>query len=916
MSEVGEFVASLRDVNHRYGTAVALDGVTLDVPSNRMVGIIGPDGVGKSTMLALIAGVRKIQAGKVVVLGGDIGDARFRRLASFRVAYLPQGLGKNLYPTLSIFENIDFFGRLFGQSREEREWRIRDLFDSTDLTPFRDRPAGKLSGGMKQKLGLCCSLIHDPDLLILDEPTTGVDPLARRQFWELIDRIRVRRPTMSVMVATAYMDEAERFDWLVAMNAGEVLATGTPDELKSSTNQPTLEKAFIQLLPEETRRGHKEPEIAPWQSTGGTPAIEAEGLTQRFGAFTAVDHVSFRIERGEIFGFLGSNGCGKTTTMKMLTGLLPPTDGTALLFGKPVKGGDVESRRHVGFMSQAFSLYTELTVRQNLELHARLFDLPKETSPQRIEELLDVFGLRTTADVLAESLPMGIRQRLSLAVAVIHEPEMLILDEPTSGVDPVARDGFWELLIKLSRENGVTIFLSTHFMNEAARCDRMSMMHAGKVLAQGPPAKLVEERKAASLEDAFIGYLEEAAQKPMVSAEAATLAAPEAETHTEHAPDTSGRFSLGRVWAFARRETVELLRDPIRIAFALLGPVLLMIVFGYGISLDVDHLPFAVLDFDNSPSSRAYVDAFRGSYYFVEQTPLTSYDNLDYRLRDGDLRFALEIPSGFERDLLRGRKPEVVSYIDAAIPFRAELTRNYVQKVNLQYSTDLRQKRGLPTSVAGQPVAFNVRLLYNQAFKSVYAMVPADIMLLLILIPCMLTALAVVREKELGSIANFYSAPATRFEFLIGKQMPYLAVSFIQFASLVLIALFVFQVPMKGSWLTLISGGALYLVASVGFGLLISVFAPTQTAAIFAAAIITILPAIQFSGMYAPVSSLTGGARLLSRLFPSTYFQAISVGTFTKALGFAALWRNFVAITITALLYFSVSVSLLQKQER
>jgi ribosome-dependent ATPase len=915
MSEVGEFVASLNDVNHRYGDAVALDSVTLNIPSNRMVGIIGPDGVGKSTMLALIAGVRKIQAGRVVVLGGDIGDARFRRLASFRVAYLPQGLGKNLYPTLSIFENIDFFGRLFGQAREEREWRIKELFDSTDLTPFRDRPAGKLSGGMKQKLGLCCSLIHDPDLLILDEPTTGVDPLARRQFWELIDRIRVRRPTMSVMVATAYMDEAERFDWLVAMNAGKVLATGAPDELKSSTDQPTLEKAFIQLLPEETRRGHKEPEITPWQLSGGTPAIEAEGLTQRFGTFTAVDHVSFRIERGEIFGFLGSNGCGKTTTMKMLTGLLPPTEGTALLFGKPVKGGDVESRRHVGFMSQAFSLYTELTVRQNLELHARLFDLPKETSPKRIEELLDVFGLRSSADVLAESLPMGIRQRLSLAVAVIHEPEMLILDEPTSGVDPVARDGFWELLIKLSRENGVTIFLSTHFMNEAARCDRMSMMHAGKVLAQGPPAKLVEERKSASLEDAFIGYLEEAAKKPMVSSDAPAATVQTVETHAEHAPDTSGRFSLGRVWAFARRETVELLRDPIRIAFALLGPILLMVVFGYGISLDVDHLPFAVLDFDNSPSSRAYVDTFRGSYYFVEQRPLTSYDDLNYRLRDGELRFALEIPSGFERDLLRGRKPEIVSFIDAAIPFRAELTRNYVQTANLQYSKYLREKRGLPTALP-QPVDFNVRLLYNQAFKSVYAMVPADIMLLLILIPCMLTALAVVREKELGSIANFYSAPATRFEFLIGKQMPYLAVSFIQFASLVIVALLVFQVPMKGSWATLISGGALYLVASVGFGLLISVFAPTQTAAIFAAAIITILPAIQFSGMYAPVSSLTGGARVLSRLFPSTYFQAISVGTFTKAIGFTALWRNFVAIAITAILYFSVSVTLLQKQER
>ncbi len=290
-------VASVKKVTQRYGKATALDEITLDFPSQKMIGLIGPDGVGKSTLLGIIAGVRKLQAGKVDVLGGNISDARFRNSVSARIAYLPQGLGKNLYPTLSIFENVDFFGRLFGQSREEREWRIKELLASTDLTPFRDRPAGKLSGGMKQKLGLCCSLIHDPDLLILDEPTTGVDPLARRQFWELIDRIRARRSGMSVMVATAYMDEAERFDWLVAMNAGKVLATGTSDELKRETNEKTLEQAFIRLLPEESRRGHKEPVITPRQSSGGPPAIEAHGLTQRFGSFTAVDHVNFSIEQ-------------------------------------------------------------------------------------------------------------------------------------------------------------------------------------------------------------------------------------------------------------------------------------------------------------------------------------------------------------------------------------------------------------------------------------------------------------------------------------------------------------------------------------------------------------------------------------------------------------------------------------------
>jgi ribosome-dependent ATPase len=910
----GELVVRLDDVSHRYGKAIALDHVQLSVPGHKMIGLIGPDGVGKSTLLGIVAGVRKIQSGRALVLGGDMADAHFRDVVASRIAYLPQGLGKNLYPTLSIAENVDFFGRLFGQSSEEREWRMADLLASTDLTAFRDRPAGKLSGGMKQKLGLCCSLIHDPDLLILDEPTTGVDPLARRQFWELIARIRVRRPSMSVMVATAYMDEAEGFDWLVAMNAGKVLATGTPEELRHGTGESTLERAFIRLLPEEARRGHKEPEITPWRPSEGPPVIQAEGLTQRFGSFTAVDHVSFRIERGEIFGFLGSNGCGKTTTMKMLTGLLPPTEGTAQLFGKPVKGGDTDSRRHVGFMTQAFSLYTELTVRQNMMLHARLFDLPEPQGSQRVAALMKTFGLEGVADTLTESLPLGIRQRLSLAVAVIHEPEILILDEPTSGVDPVARDGFWEQLIRLSREEGVTIFLSTHFMNEAERCDRMSMMHAGKVLAQGPPAQLVAERKAPNLEAAFIGYLEEAAGKTATTASAdAVPEAPQATAPAGHGAEKAGKFTLGRTWAFARREAVELRHDTVRLAFAILGPVILMVALGYGISLDVDHLPFAVLDFDGTPASRLYADSFRGSYYYVEESPLYSHNELDQRLRNGELRFALEIPPGYARDLQRNGQPTVNAYIDAAMPFRAETTRGYIESTHSKYQEDLRKSEGLPA--VPTPVNFEARALFNQDFKSIYAMVPGDIMLLLMLIPSMLTALAVVREKELGSIANFYAAPATRLEFLIGKQAPYFTVALIQFIALAILAVFVFQVPLKGSVLALTVGAILYVLCSTGFGLLLSVFTSTQTAAIFAAAIIAILPAVQFSGMFVPVSSLTGGAWLGGKIFPTTYFQAISVGTFTKALGFGSLWLNMVALMVIAAIYFAISSALLRKQE-
>src|SRR5690606_20247527 len=264
------------------------------------------------------------------------------------IAYMPQGLGKNLYPTLSVEENLQFFGRLFGHGEAERRRRIDDLTRSTGLYPFLARPAGKLSGGMKQKLGLCCALIHDPDLLILDEPTTGVDPLARAQFWDLINRIRSERSSMSVIVATAYMDEAERFDWLVAMDAGRVLATGTPEELHRRTGTDSLEAAFLTLLPEEKTRAHQAVTIPPLEvDKHAEVAIEARDLTMRFGDFVAVDHVNFKIRRGEIFGFLGSNGCGKSTTMKMLTGLLPASEGKAWLFGKEIDPNDIAMRRRV-----------------------------------------------------------------------------------------------------------------------------------------------------------------------------------------------------------------------------------------------------------------------------------------------------------------------------------------------------------------------------------------------------------------------------------------------------------------------------------------------------------------------------------------------------------------------------------------
>ena len=608
----GGFFTRLKAVGLSYGKTWALDDITLDIPTGVMIGLIGPDGVGKSSLLALIAGARAIQTGRVEVFGGDMADVAHRTLTCPRIAYMPQGLGKNLYPTLSVFENVDFFGRLFGQDKQERAQRIGALLQSTGLAPFADRPAGKLSGGMKQKLGLCCALIHDPDLLILDEPTTGVDPLSRRQFWELIDRIRGNRAGMSVIVATAYMEEAARFDWLVAMNAGRVLATGAPADLLRQTGAATLDAAFIALLPEEERQGYSEVVIPPRSANlDGEVAIEAEHLTMRFGDFTAVDDVSFRIGRGEIFGFLGSNGCGKTTTMKMLTGLLPASEGRARLFGHEVDPNDMAVRRRVGYMSQAFSLYSELTVHQNLDLHARLFSIPAADVPARIEALAQRFDLTAIMDELPDNLPLGIRQRLSLAVALIHSPDILILDEPTSGVDPVARDNFWQILSDLSRKDNVTIFVSTHFMNEAERCDRISLMHAGKVLITDTPAAIVKKRSAASLEEAFIAYLEDAIGKTDTLASISAPASPLA-SEASHAGGASAVarnqmkrfFDFRRLFAYTRREALELRRDPVRATLATVGSLILMFVVGYGINLDIENLSFAALDRDDTTISR------------------------------------------------------------------------------------------------------------------------------------------------------------------------------------------------------------------------------------------------------------------------------------------------------------------------
>jgi ribosome-dependent ATPase len=589
----------------------------------------------------------------------------------------------------------------------------------------------------------------------------------------------------------------------------------------------------------------------------------------------------------------------------MLTGLLPATEGESFVFGRPVAPDAVESRARLGYMSQSFSLYVELSVRQNLELHGRLFGLAEPRLGERIAELIDRFDLADARDPLAGALPLGVRQRLSLAVAVIHEPELLILDEPTSGVDPMARDRFWELLGDLSRQRRVTIFVSTHFLNEGARCDRIALMNEGRVLACDAPAALVAAQGVATLEEAFVAYIR--ADAPGTAIEAAPAATP------PPAAVRSGvrRFDARRLFAYAWREWIELRRDPIRLAMCFYAPIVLLVVLGYGVSLDVDRLPWAALDRDRTPESRSHLEHYAASRYFEEHGALASEAELERRLVSGELSVAIEVPAGFGRALVAGDRPEVGVWIDGAMPFRAETARGYLAGIEESWVRGFAAPRGAAPADAAE---ITTRFRYNQDLRSVDSIVPGVLALVLVVVPTMLMAVAVVREKELGSITNFHATPVRRIEFLLGKQGPYVAVSLVSFVTLTIVTLALFRVPLKGSFAAVAFGAALYVWATTGLGLLVSAFTRTQIAAIVAATVLTTLPTVQFSGLIAPVSSLTGAAAVMGRGFPASWFNRISVGVFTKALAAADLWEAYAALAAFGFALTAASLLFLRKQ--
>lgn len=468
----------IENVKKKYGVVTALDGVSLRVRRGEIFGLIGPDGAGKTTLFRILTTLLHADSGTAMVAGYDV-ERQYKEIRR-RVGYMPGRF--SLYQDLTVEENLHFFATVFGTSIRENYDLVRDIY--SQIEPFRTRRAGALSGGMKQKLALSCALIHKPEVLFLDEPTTGVDPVSRRELWDMLRRFR--NQGITIVVSTPIVDEARQCDRIAFIHHGQVHGIDTPDCI--------LTRFADILCPPGLQHADKD--------NGGQPVIEVRDLTKQFGSFIAVDHISFNVRRGEIFGFLGANGAGKTTAMRMLTGLSRPTAGQATVAGFDVSRQPEEVKRHIGYMSQKFSLYEDLKVWENIRLFAGIYGVKDDEIGPRTDEVLHRIGLDGERNTLVKSLPLGWKQKLAFSVAVFHEPEIVFLDEPTGGVDPATRRQFWELIYQAA-DRGITVFVTTHFMDEAEYCDRISIMVDGKIQALDSPAGLKQSYQATTMDEVF-----------------------------------------------------------------------------------------------------------------------------------------------------------------------------------------------------------------------------------------------------------------------------------------------------------------------------------------------------------------------------------------------------------------------------
>ena len=870
------------------GRRPALDHIDADIWGGKVTGLVGPDGAGKTTLIRIIAGLLIPRAGEVEVLG--FNPAREAEHIHKRCGYMPQRFG--LYEDLNVIQNLNLYADLRGVLGQEREESFRRLLEFTDLKQFTSRKAGALSGGMKQKLGLACALLGKPELLLLDEPSVGVDPISRRDLWEMVQELASEG--IGVLWSTAYLDEAELCEEVILLNEGKKLFSGPPKELtqrvasrtfslavregrrkvlaralqddsvvdgvvqgesvrlvfrdsnirfepasvgaEANTElepvNPRFEDAFIDALGGMSKGESAVAKAMQPIPKGDKPVIECHALTKRFDNFVATDQVTFSVQRGEIFGLLGPNGAGKSTTFKMLCGLLRPSDGDARVAGFDLRQAASQARNRLGYMAQKFSLYGNLTVQQNLAFFSGIYGLTGQRQCEAVDRMVQIFGFKDYLSMPSGQLPLGFKQRLAMGCSLMHEPDVLFLDEPTSGVDPIARREFWTHINALV-EKGRTVMVTTHFMDEAEYCDRIALIYRGKVIALGAPDALKRSVRSPkcpdpTMADTFIALIERSEGKAEGSPvkPAARIPVPSqqegfAKTSATNDFESAWRRLCSLIW----KEVIQIVNDPSSILIAFVLPVLLLFLYGYGVSLDSTKIKLGFAIEGRTPEVESLLAAFQDSKYFILKVSF-SRKQLEQDLVDGQIRGLVVVPIDFSRQRRwNNSEPPIQIIADGSEPTTANFVQNYVRAVAELWL----QQRSVETA-GPMPVLVNIenRMWFNPSLESKNYILPGSIAIIITMIGTLLTAMVVAREWERGTMEAMMATPVRIQEIILGKLLPYYGLGLGSMFFCAVVSVFAFRTPFRGSFLSLFLFTSLYLFTCLGIGLLVSTLAKSQ----------------------------------------------------------------------------------------
>ena len=832
----------------------------------------------------------------------------------------------------------------------------------TGMAQFTKRLARDLSGGMKQKLGLACALARPAPLLLLDEATVGVDPVSRRELWSIVYQA-VEKEGMSVLLSTAYLDEAERCEEVILIHGGEILGQGPPGEfterakgrsfrasdpgmgnralqqkmldvpgvvdsilqgegvrvvmnqpheprretlpaalentgfesvpprfedsfiamIKERTGAETLASSFIDSMPAPSADGQKE-------------VITVENVKRRFGSFYAVKGISFSVRRGEVFGLLGANGAGKSTTFRMLCGLLPPTEGALKVAGQDLRRAAPKARAHIGYMAQRFSLYANLSVMENLRFFSAAYGLRGKTQRDRLQWALEAFELGDFAQNRSGDLPLGYKQRLAMAATLMHQPEIIFLDEPTSGVDPVARREFWYRISALA-EQGVTALVTTHFMEEAEYCDRVVIMAEGEILADGAPKEMKKRFQSSELpeptmEDAFIGLIED--HERTRKEDSKLNGTGHNKTNLRRARGAAFMRLRGLAW----KESLQIVRDPSSIAIAFVLPFILLLLFGYGVSLDAKNVPIALVEELPTAETASFTGSFYHSPYFIPVKTNTIQD-AEKLLKEGTVRGIVWLRSNFGKELYSGESAPIGLFVNGVDANTARLVQGYTQGVWTEWLTQTAAAQGKSLDSA---LNLEQRVWFNSELRSRNFLVPGLIAVIMTLIGALLTAMVVAREWERGTMEALMVTPVSVYEILLGKLIPYFILGMGGMCLTVALAVWLFEVPLRGSVPVLFASSAIFLITTLGLGLLISTVARSQFVAGQVAIIATFLPAFILSGFIFDIGSMPEAVQFITYLIPARYFVAILQSVFLAGDVWPVILGNSLALCIMSVL--------------